>query len=132
MLRSQLIAALLLAAVAAGSAATGATPAPALAAAGRLGAFPAGAPPTPAGGFPGPYRHGPAAPFRAGAAVTDFTPPVHGRAPGGDPADCDHTGRFTGPRQFAFEEPYVDLKGDGHYDPGDPYVDCNGNGRWDG
>ncbi len=129
---SQRIAAFLLAVVAAGSAATGATAAPTLGAAGRLGALPAGAPPTPAGGFPGPYPHGPAALFRVGAAVTDFSPPVHGQAPGGDPADCDHTGRFTGPRQFAFEEPYIDLKGDGHYDPGDPYVDCNGNGRWDG
>ncbi len=87
---------------------------------------------TPAGGYHGHYRHGRAAHFAVGAAVADFTPPLHGQAPGGDPADCEHTGLFTGARQFAYEEPYVDLQHDGHYDLGDPYVDCNGNGRWDG
>ncbi len=87
---------------------------------------------TPAGGYHGPYQHGPAASFRVGAAVESFSPPLHGRAPNGDPADCDHTGRFDGPRLFAFEEPYIDLNHDGHYDPGDPYDDCNHNDRWDG
>src|SRR5256714_2408322 len=29
-------------------------------------------------------------------------------------------------------EPYVDLHGSRHSDPGDPYLDCNNNGRWDG
>src|SRR6516162_3077757 len=87
---------------------------------------------TPASGYHGHYDHGSAASFRVGAAVQSFAPPVRGKAPGGDPADCDHTGTFNGPRQFAFEEPYVDLQHDGHYDPGDPYKDCNGNGRWDG
>src|SRR2546423_15687792 len=29
-------------------------------------------------------------------------------------------------------EPYVDLHGSRHSDPGDPYLDCSGNGRWDG
>jgi hypothetical protein len=90
-----------------------------------------GAPRTPAGGFRGPYPHGPAAPFRVGAAVADFSPPLAGHAAGGDGANCA-TGAFTGARQFAFEEPYVDLQHDGHFDPGDPYSDCNGNGRWDG
>ncbi len=87
---------------------------------------------TPAGGYHGHYVHGAAAPFRAGAAVESFSPPLRGKAPGRDPADCDPAGLFTGPRQFAFEEPYTDLQHDGHYDPGDPYKDCNGNGRWDG
>ncbi len=87
---------------------------------------------TPAGGYHGRYQHGPAATFRVGAAVESFSPPLHGRAPGGDPADCDHTGRFDGPRQFAFEEPYIDLNHNGHYDLGEPYDDCNHNERWDG
>src|SRR5579884_3369727 len=88
---------------------------------------------TPAGGFPGPYHHhGRAAHFRVGAAVTSITPPAFGQAPGGDPADCAQVPVHSGPRQFAFEEPYVDVHHDGHYDPGDPFVDCNGDGRWDG
>jgi hypothetical protein len=79
--------------------------------------------------------------FRVGAAVGDFSPPAFGHAPGGDPADCAPAGGgFTGPRAFAFEEPYVDSNGNGHYDPpdptvptgGEPFLDCNGNGRWEG
>jgi hypothetical protein len=87
---------------------------------------------TPAGGFTGRASAGPAAAFQVGAAVAAFTPPRHGHAPGGDRADCDHTGAFTGPRQFAYEEPFIDSQHTGHYDPGDPYKDCNGNKRWDG
>ncbi|HUO73443.1 MAG TPA: hypothetical protein VMU39_21920 [Solirubrobacteraceae bacterium] len=87
---------------------------------------------SPAGGYHGPYVQGHPAAFRAGAAVATITPPLRGHAPGGDPADCDSTGAFNGPRRSAFEEPYIDAKHDGHYDPGDPYKDCNGNGRWDG
>jgi hypothetical protein len=87
---------------------------------------------SPAGGFHGHYHHGRAAHFRVGAAVQSFTPPLHGRVPGGDPADCAHSASYDGSRQFAFEEPYVDANHDGHFDPGDPYVDCNHNGRWDG
>ncbi len=80
--------------------------------------------------------------FRVGAAVGDFSPPAHGHAPGGDPADCLPAGNtvYTGPRAFAFAEPYADSNGNGHYDPpdptvgtaGEPFLDCNGNGRWDG
>ncbi len=87
---------------------------------------------TPAGGYHGPYHHGAAAHFRVGAAVESFSPPLRGQAPGGDPADCDHTGSFDGPRQFAYEEPYVDVNHNGHYDPGEPYDDCNHDSRWDG
>jgi hypothetical protein len=87
---------------------------------------------TPAGGYAGRHDHGSAAAFRVGAAVQSFTPPLHGRAPGGDRADCAHAALFNGPRQFAFEEPYADLNHSGHFDPGEPYVDCNQNGRWDG
>jgi hypothetical protein len=87
---------------------------------------------TPAGGYHGPYAHGRPAPFRAGAAVESFTPPAFGHVPGGDPANCAHPAEYNGPRQFAFEEPYVDAQHDGHYDPGDLYIDCNHDGRWDG
>jgi hypothetical protein len=87
---------------------------------------------TPAGGYHGPYHHGRAADFRVGAAVESFAPPVHGAAAGGDPADCAHSALYSGPRQYAFEEPYADLNHNGQYDPGEPYVDCNHNGRWEG
>src|SRR5437016_477281 len=71
--------------------------------------------------------------FMAGAAVESYTPPAAG-ALGSDPADCltAADAPFTGRRYFAFEEPYVDQQGDGHYDPGDPFIDCNHDGRWDG
>jgi hypothetical protein len=73
------------------------------------------------------------APFMAGAAVESYTPPAAGAIPS-DPADCltAADAPFTGKRYFAFEEPYIDRQGDGHYDPGDPFVDCNHDGRWDG
>jgi hypothetical protein len=87
---------------------------------------------TPAGGYQGHYAHGPAAQFRAGAAVANVSPPAFGHVPGGDPADCAHSAQYSGPRKFAFEEPYVDANHDGHYDPGDAFVDCNHDGRWDG
>jgi hypothetical protein len=87
---------------------------------------------TPAGGFAGPQAHGRAAAFRVGAATVSISPPLAGHLGGPDPANCAHPAAATGARPFAFEEPYVDLKHDGHFDPGDPYVDCNGNGRWDG
>jgi hypothetical protein len=78
------------------------------------------------------------APFRVGAAFESYTPPTAG-ALQSDPANClGNAGlgaaesQFTGKRYFAFEEPYIDEMGDGHYDPGDPFIDCNGDGRWDG
>jgi hypothetical protein len=86
---------------------------------------------TPAGGYHGPYHHGRAARFEVGAALTSFTPPRHGQLRS-DPAQCAGSAAFTGQLLFAFEEPYTDTNGNGHYDPGEPYRDCNGNGRWDG
>src|SRR5947209_4222867 len=73
------------------------------------------------------------APFRVGAAVQSFSPPAAG-AIQSDPAHCASAAdaAFNGPRQFAFEEPYVDQQHDGHYDLGDPFLDCNHDGRWDG
>lgn len=65
--------------------------------------------------------------------MQSFTPPAFGSIQS-DPADCvpPADSKFNGPRQFAFEEPYIDQQGDGHYDPGDPFIDCNHDGRWDG
>jgi hypothetical protein len=82
----------------------------------------AGAPPSSAG-------------FRVGAATADFTPPPAGSI-AHDPADCvagtPLESVFSGPRRFAFEEPYVDQANVGHYVLGDPFADCNHDGRWDG
>jgi hypothetical protein len=86
-----------------------------------------GAPHVPPHGPPG----GRSPTFSAGAAVADFTPPLHGQF-AGDASDCDPSGLFDGPRKWAFMEPYKDQQGSGHFDQGDPYVDCNNNGRWDG
>jgi hypothetical protein len=89
---------------------------------------------TPGGGY-GPRAHGhpgghPAR-FEVGAAVTDFSPPPAGQGPD-EEANCDPTKAFTGPRPFAYTEPYIDLGHVGHYQLGDPYLDCNGDGRWEG
>lgn len=87
---------------------------------------------TPSGGWHGAVPHGTAAHFTAGGAVTSFSPPLAGHAPGGDPANCAHSAVFNGPRTFAFEEPYTDTNHNGHYDSGEPFVDCNHDSRWDG
>lgn len=76
------------------------------------------------------------APFSAGAAVADFTPPPFGKLGHSDPADCiagtPLEQVYNGSRPFAFEEPYVDVQHINHYVLGDPFVDCNHDGRWDG
>jgi hypothetical protein len=87
---------------------------------------------TPSGGWHGAVPHGTPAKFDVGAAVTSFSPPLAGHAPGGDPANCAGAAAFTGPRVFAFEDPYKDLADAGHYVQGDPYDDCGGAGRWQG
>jgi len=120
------------------------------------------APLTPSGGYASTSvatasaSSGTPAIFRVGAAVSDFSPPPFGQAPKGmDPTtSCDPTGQFSGPRKFAFVEPYLDEFSDGHYRgpwdltnllgvppgtpsdprqvPGDPFLDCDHNGRWEG
>ncbi|HET9731497.1 MAG TPA: hypothetical protein VFP54_02375 [Acidimicrobiales bacterium] len=88
----------------------------------------------PAMAAPGRPSAGPAR-FEVGAAVTSITPPLSG-ALADDPANCTAgtpaATVFNGPRQFAFEDPYVDGQHVGHYVPGDPYVDCAHVGRWVG
>ena len=61
--------------------------------------------------------------FRVGAAVQSFTPPVAGAIPA-DPADCVSAAdaAFNGPRQYGFEEPYVDQQHSGHYDLGETEI----------
>jgi hypothetical protein len=87
---------------------------------------------TPAGGYHGHYQHGRAASFQVGAAATSFTPPRHGRLANDPASGCAGSAAFTAPLRFAFEEPFTDTNGNGHYDPGEPYNDCNGDSRWDG
>ncbi|GAC1318215.1 MAG: hypothetical protein NVSMB25_07350 [Thermoleophilaceae bacterium] len=70
-----------------------------------------------------------AAGFGAGAATIDISPRPVGAS--GDPTLASCPAAMNGPRIWADDEPYVDLKGSGHYDPGDPYCDANGNGRHD-
>ncbi|MHB2023990.1 MAG: hypothetical protein ACYCO3_11770 [Mycobacteriales bacterium] len=72
-----------------------------------------------------------------GAASVDITPPPWTPASdsaftptcGATPALVDSV--WTGPRQFAFEEPYIDLYGLGQYAPGDPYCDADHSGHYE-
>lgn len=66
--------------------------------------------------------------YEAGAAVRDIAPPLAGVA---DPAGFATCVGFTGPRVWAFDEPYQDLDADGSYDTGDVPCDVNLNGRRD-
>jgi hypothetical protein len=76
-----------------------------------------------------------AAPVRqllVGAARVDVSPPSFDpKADAGVFPLCP-AALFDGPRQFAFEEPYKDVQGAGHFEYPDPFCDANHNGRWDG
>jgi hypothetical protein len=80
--------------------------------------------------------------FQVGAAKVDVTPPD---TPAAIAEANDHAfdlcpPGLDGPRPFAFEEPYIDLNGNGRFDyadpvagtPQEPYCDANHNGRYDG
>jgi hypothetical protein len=73
----------------------------------------------------------PPKPMRVGAAVADITPPPLGMATPASFATCDLT-KYTGPRAFSFEEPYVDTAGTGKFAAGDAFCDANANGFHDG
>ncbi len=85
-----------------------------------------------------------AAGFMAGAARMDITPPVFNAAADAAAFPTCPAAVFTGPRPFAFEEPYIDSNGDGRFSYGlvaggapspnnpEPFCDANANGRWDG
>src|SRR6476469_3785911 len=66
--------------------------------------------------------------FRVGYGRVDVTPPV-GTAPAPSAfAGCAPV--YTGPRAFAFDEPYTDVHGNGRYGsgpPAEPYCDANNN-----
>lgn len=76
--------------------------------------------------------------LRTGAAVASVTPPVWTAASdqafvpacGSSVAQVEQ--RWPGKRQYAFEEPYVDLYGLGRYAPGDPFCDATHSGYYQG
>lgn len=79
-----------------------------------------------------------AADFSVGAATVDTTPPVFNVANdatdfGPGAAACPPS-VYTGPRQYRFEEPYVDNNGNSVFDyqGGDQFCDVNHNQHWDG
>lgn len=79
----------------------------------------------------------PAGAFEAGAANVDITPPSWTTASdaafvpvcGTTPAQVAEL--WPGPRQFAFEKPYLDSYHLGRYAPGDPYCDADHSGRYE-
>lgn len=76
--------------------------------------------------------------FLAGAAKVDITPPARAAATdaaefvpacGTSPTVIDQL--WPGPREFAFEKPYVDLFHSGRWAPGDPYCDSDHTLRYE-
>jgi hypothetical protein len=77
-----------------------------------------------------PGRHQP--PLEVGAARVDVSPPPFEDAADALAFPACPAAVFDGARQFAFEEPYTDVQGAGHFEYPDPFCDANHNGRWDG
>ena len=79
----------------------------------------------------------PAGAFKAGAASVDVTPPPYTSesdsafVPACGTSAAQVAQLWPGPRDFAFEKPYVDAQGVGHYEPGDPYCESDGTGRYE-
>jgi hypothetical protein len=75
-------------------------------------------------------------PYLAGAARVEITPPAYQASQDATEFPGCNTTVFNGPRQFAFEEPYIDTddSGDFNYPSGEPepFCDANANGRWEG
>jgi len=67
-----------------------------------------------------------------GAAKVDVSPPAFDPKTDAAAFPLCPSAVFDGPRQFAFEEPYRDIQGLGHFEYPDPFCDANHNGRWDG
>ena len=77
--------------------------------------------------------HSPPAPhLLVGAARVDVTPPAFDSKADATAFPLCPSAVFDGVRQFAFEEPYRDVQGVGHFEYPDPFCDANHNGRWDG
>ncbi len=76
--------------------------------------------------------------YLVGAARADITPPpISDTAAAPAAFDSCPAAVYDGPRQWAFEEPYIDTDGSGSFNYSEagtpePYCDANGNGRWDG
>jgi hypothetical protein len=80
-------------------------------------------------GFAAPASAAPG--YRVGFGRVETTPPKVGEV--AEPAGFSTCGPvYTGPRAFAFDEPYVDTSADGRFNYPEPYCDANGNGRYDG
>ncbi len=79
----------------------------------------------------------PAGAFKAGATSVDVTPPPYTSesdsafVPACGTSAAQVAQLWPGPRDFAFEKPYVDAQGVGHYEPGDPYCESDGTGRYE-
>jgi hypothetical protein len=75
--------------------------------------------------------------LQAGAATADITPPPYTTAsdsafvPACGTSAAQVAELWPGPREFAFEKPYVDVHGLGKYAPGDPYCDADQTGRYE-
>jgi len=67
--------------------------------------------------------------FEVGAAWKDMSPEPFNAAAHTPALDVPG---FDGPRQWNFQEPYIDLNANGYWDPGEPYLDLNHNLRYDG
>ncbi len=44
---------------------------------------------------------------------------------------CLELGSYSGFEAVRRPEPFVDVNGNGRWDPGEPFLDINGNGQWD-
>jgi hypothetical protein len=80
---------------------------------------------------------GSASAFQAGAAKADITPPPYTTAsdatfvPSCGTSAAQVAELWPGPREFAFEKPYIDAHGLGKYAPGDPYCDADHTNRYE-
>ncbi len=75
-------------------------------------------------------------PYRVGAARVEITPPPLSDSTATPPEFAGCPPGLSGPRLWAFEEPYIDSDGSGDFNyplsVAEPYCDANANGRWDG
>jgi hypothetical protein len=78
------------------------------------------------------HRPTPVPQLLVGAARVDVSPPTFDPKADAAAFPLCPAAVFDGRRQFAFEEPYRDLNGAGHFEYPDPFCDANHNGRWDG
>jgi hypothetical protein len=69
--------------------------------------------------------------LQVGVGTADITPPP--ASPSLEPSEfATCPPGLTGPRPFAFEEPYLDRNGNGRFDYPEPFCDANSTGGYDG